>query len=212
MINRLWPCLFICLMGAVDAIRADVFEHPVSASSANATALRELARELSSQGEVRGEFVQEKFLAILDRPLRSRGSFTLSGKNSFVWRVHEPFAVSYRFVDGNLYRRDDEGERLVKPAADPMLYGFFAFFSTLFELSPTELEKLFRLYFEQRGDRWTLGLEPRETMLQSALTAIVVDGEVVDAATRAEHRVTIAITKVTIRESGGDYSQLLFSY
>jgi hypothetical protein len=45
-------------------------------------------------GEVlRGHFVQERFLAGFDRPVRSEGSFVLAPGHGLIWRGEKPFPV-----------------------------------------------------------------------------------------------------------------------
>lgn len=204
--------VFLFFMWLSASASADVFDYPVEKNAATADALARLSQELAKQENIRGDFVQEKFLSILDKPLLSSGSFTLSRSHNFVWQVEEPFAVSYRFADRSLHRQDVSGEHLVKPSEDPMLYGFFAFFSTLFDMSQSDLEKLFHVYFQQQGQQWVLGLQPKDTGLRKAVASIVVEGQRLPNSGGVAPDSGIAITKVTIRESGGDYSHLQFSY
>lgn len=191
---------------------ADVFDYPVDESAATADALARLSQELAKQDRIQGDFVQKKFLSILDKPLLSSGSFAISRAQNFVWQVEEPFAVSYRFADRSLHRQDGSGEQVVKPAEDPMLYGFFAFFSTLFDLSQADLEKLFHVYFTEQGEHWVLGLQPKDARVRQTVASIVVEGRQAQKPAVVEPASDIAITNVIIREAGGDYSHLQFSY
>lgn len=200
-------CFCVAVLCLCPLVSADVFDNPVTANKA---ALQSLSDKLASQTHIKGHFVQKKFLSILDKPLRSEGSFALSGQNNFVWQIEQPFAVSYRFSKGDLYRQDSRGKAQVKPADAPMLYGFFVFFNTLFDLSQTELDKAFHLYFQQQNQQWVLGLRPKEARLKNAIDTIVVEGEALSP--KKSQGMAVAITKVTIHEPGGDYSQLLFSY
>lgn len=199
---------------AVVAINAaaDVFEHPVAGNPDKLDALNRLSEDLAAQSKVDGEFVQEKYLTVLEKPLRSHGSFSFSTDGEFVWRVKEPFTVTYSFSDNKLYKQDSDEQTRIKPSDDPMLFGFFSFFSTVFDMSQAELTKTFHVYFQQQGNQWVLGLEPKADLLKDAVENIVVQGEMNQGQPDTGQTMPVAISKVTIREPGGDYSHLLFNY
>ncbi len=195
--------------------RADVFSYPVAGNQASITSLERLAGKFAAQTNLKGEFVQEKFLSVLTKPLRSRGFFSVSA-GAFDWRITHPFSVSYHYADGELYKQTEDSRELVEPADDPMLYGFFVFFSSIFDMSQAELQKMFELYFTHTDDGWVLGLLPRDDLLKRSMQSIVVEGHeisgVEEDAPMADDVMTVIISKVSIHEPSGDYSQLLFSY
>lgn len=201
--------LVLVLASAKHAAAQDVFEFPVDDHPQRIEALRQLSRELATQGRTQGEFVQRKFLEILQQPLQSHGSFVFSD-GVIIWQVKEPFAITYRYTHGDLFKQDENEAVLVRPSDDPMLYGFFAFFSSLFDMSQDELEKLFRIYFTAREDGWVVGLEPKSGFLRETISSIVVEGRRLPASTQSEG--ALVIEQVAIREPDGDSSQLLFSY
>lgn len=206
---------------------ADVFVHPVAGDSERASHLQELARALTQEREVDGKFVQEKYLSVLTRPLQSEGSFSASAEGVFEWKIQRPFSVSYRFAEGELLKWTDDGRERVQPSDDPMLYGFFAFFSSMFDLSYQDLQKQFDIYFERQEARWLLGLIPKSDLLQRSIQSIVVelsakpelkdvnsrdaDSSSVEKSSIAKPP-SVAIETVTIREPSGDYSHLRFTY
>lgn len=196
--------------------RADVFSHPVAGNQDSIANLERLAGKFAAQTNLKGEFVQEKFLSVLTKPLRSHGFFSVSA-GAFDWRITHPFSVSYHYANGELYKQTEDSRELVEPADDPMLYGFFVFFSSIFDMSQAELQKMFELYFTRTDDDgWVLGLLPKNDLLKRSMQSIVVEGHEVSAADQgvptADDAMTVIISKVSIHEPSGDYSQLLFSY
>lgn len=201
---------------------ADVFNYPVADNAARVASLEQLAGKLAAQTEVNGEFVQEKFLSVLTKPLHSRGFFSASAQGTFDWRITHPFSISYHFTDGKLYKQTEESRDLVRPSDDPMLYGFFTFFSSVFDMSHADLEKMFELYFTKQDGSWVLGLLPKNDLLKGSVQSIVVEGrvvegkvvegEIVDNEIAGIGAMSVIIKKVTIHEPSGDYSHLLFSY
>lgn len=187
-----------CLAGPA---RADVFNYPLQNHPQYQQALRELTLRVQQQGEVSGQFVQTKQVQVLARPIVTRGQFALTAEK-FTWQIAQPFAIHYEFA-GRQLLRDMDGERqIIEPSAEPLLYGFFSFFASLFNLSEDSLEKLFTVYYlpDQDGKTWVLGLTPKQQSLARSLQELRV------------HGVAEQILEVHLREKSGDTTALIFSY
>jgi hypothetical protein len=176
----------------------DVFQHPLAGGDHGA-AFAQLAAAMKSQSLVQGAFTQTKHLQMLERPLVTRGSFTLSPER-FEWRIEHPFTLAYSFADQRLTRETDGGRQTVQPAAEPALFGFFSFFSSLFSLSQSSLEKLFAVYFLPSEETWELGLTPLQPQLATSIRQLHISG--------SETR----IHQVRLTETSGDITDIQFSY
>lgn len=211
--NGLLGVIWVTL--ALPALGQAVFSHPVAGDSERQTQLAELAEAMREQATVEGGFIQTKHLEILSRPLVSKGRFALDAEGEFLWDIHEPFALTYHFRDGELTRTQDGEATRLAPADEPSLHGFFQFFSALFQLTDGELANRFERYFlpesETHGDEvaedqtgaakaWTLGLRPKDRRMTKVLEQLVVEGS-------GAH-----IKRVTLTEPGGDQTELSFSY
>lgn len=204
--KMLWLVLLFSLTAAS---RADVFEHPLQDNPAHRRALQELTLQIQQQGAVAGEFVQTKHMQMLTRPIVTRGTFALT-QQEFIWKIEHPFAIHYQFAAQKLVRDMDGKSQTVEPSTEPMLYGFFSFFSSLFNLSEQSLEKLFVIYYLPTESKiknnqddikdWVLGLKPKQASLARSLKQLHIYGS-------ATH-----ILKVRLVEQNNDYTELEFSY
>src|SRR5690606_15899270 len=98
--NKLRLILSLWVLVAA-ASHADVFDYPLSASDERQVEFQKLTEQVKQQGEVAGEFVQQKQLQILTKPIISSGSFQLS-EQQFIWNIEQPFAIGYVFSDQTL--------------------------------------------------------------------------------------------------------------
>jgi len=187
---------------AASASHADVFDYPLSASDKRQTEFQKLTAQVRQQGEVAGEFVQQKQLQILAKPIVSSGRFQLS-EQQFIWEIEQPFAIGYVFFDQTLVRNMDGEQQTIAPSAEPMLYGFFSFFFSLMNLSEQSLEQFFNVYYlpaEAADKSWQLGLLPKNKSIARSLKQLQVQG------------VGAQINQVELVEQGGDKTRLTFSY
>lgn len=180
---------------------AGVFEAPVKNHEERIAELERAAQSLSEKVPVSGQFVQHKHLAILTSPLVSEGEFRLAEAGDFTWQVTAPYAVSYRQQEGVLERVIDGVTEKVNAANEPALFGFFQFFSRVFELDYSALAQMFEVYFEAESEtRWQLGLIPRDSRLQRAIRQLLIETD------------NGQIARVTLMEPGGDYTLIEFTY
>jgi hypothetical protein len=180
---------------------ADVFDYPVTAHPANQQALQQLTAQVHQQGSLAGQFVQTKHMQILARPIITQGQFSLNSQ-SFVWLIEKPFTIRYEFSGQTLWREMDDERQMIQPSDEPLLYGFFSFFFSLFDLSEASLEKMFTVYFlpSTTDKTWVLGLKPKQAMLARSLQQLQITG------------VDTQIQQVQLLEPGGDSTELVFTY
>lgn len=180
---------------------AGVFDAPVKNDAERIAELERAAESLSEKVPVAGDFVQHKHLAILTSPLISEGEFRLAEAGDFSWRVTAPHQITYRQRDGVLERNIDGTTEQVSAANEPALFGFFQFFSRVFELDYSALAQMFEVYYDAESeDSWQLGLVPRDSRLQRAISQMLIEAD-------KGH-----IARVTLMEPGGDYTLIEFSY
>jgi hypothetical protein len=179
-------------------VRADVFQHPLGTGD-HAAAFAALAAAVQGQELVTGAFTQTKHLRMLDRPLITRGTFSLS-RDAFEWRIESPFALQYRFTGQQLTRTADGVKQLIPPSSEPALYSFFSFFTSLFNLSQDSLEKLFKVFFLPADATWELGLVPVQPQIAKAIQQLHITG--------SGNRIQL----VKLSELNGDITEVSFSY
>lgn len=171
---------------------ASLFDRPVPAAQL-ARELGPMTRELQSAQTLRGSYVQHKTLRELARPLRSEGTFLFVRDRGIVWRTRLPFASEMVVSGEALIQRQDGQVRRIDAAAQPAVRLVGRIFMAVFALDFTELERLFELHGGLQADgTWALGLKPRSG---GALAQIEVRG-------------AAQVQRVTLRESGGDLTDI----
>ena len=161
---------------AAEKTAAEVFSAPLKSHPERQAALQQLAAQIKQQGAITGEFVQQKHLAMLNKPITSSGRFALNPAQ-FVWQIEQPFAITYTFANEQLVRDMDGETQVVEASTEPMLYGFFSFFTSLFSLSEASLEQYFTVFYLSAGDEsWIMGLVPKQAMLARSLKQLEVHG------------------------------------
>lgn len=153
-----------------------------------------------------GDFVQRRWLRISDQALVSRGSFAVDDSGGIYWLIKEPFDIAYTFADGELSITEFGETRTLASKDEPMLYGFFAFFSRMFDLSLEELEEWFVISIQplddvaNAQDARIINLVPRKHFMQKAF----LNAEV--------HETNSEVRRVVIHEAEGDRLELEFNY
>jgi hypothetical protein len=176
----------------------ELFQHPQTADQLLQTTLARPAAELGHAKVLSGKFVQRRYLKGLDRPLVSSGDFVLARERGILWRTAAPFPSEFVLSAGGVSLRDAGNETRLSNAEHPGLRPVLEMFFALFALDVQRLADSFDLYGESSGDRWQVGLRPRESGL-----AQVFDRAVIGGAQQVE--------RIELSSSGGDRTEIEFS-
>jgi len=194
-------CLYFALLLAGGYSRASG-ESPGDAPDLEQV-LSRLEERVSGIETLRVDFVQEKFLAVLDRPLVLKGTLLMQKPDLFSWTVKEPLRYSM-VIRGEMVQQWDEDTRRVekislsknpvfKMAIQQMrdwLSG--AYRSMLGQYEVTVIEE----------DPISLEFVPRDTALAQ---------EVIDRVTVEFDRDERYIWRIRILEKGGDRTLITFA-
>lgn len=147
---------------------------------------------LAKQPQKHFRFVQEKQLAMLDKPLVTEGELHVSGERRVTWDIRKPYVMRYD-IDGDTIRETDaQGERVLNAAGNPLAAALGEAMAAAFSGQWQGKEHLATVAAEGTAASWTLRITPHASALQQLLAAIEVQGE------------QQQILSVQIRESNGD--------
>lgn len=147
---------------------------------------------------LRANFKQEKHIKALRRPLKSSGTYLFSVEHGVSWQITKPFPTIFVVTQkGILQKTDGEEPFLIEASQQPVVSGFTKVFLSLFKGDREILKERFKLYFAGNNQAWTLGLEPKGTIMKKFLARIVLEG--------GEHLKTI-----TFYEATGDKTVIYF--
>lgn len=124
--------------------------------------LDRLVTQLSEPAVVRAEFVQEKQVAVLARPLASRGRITVSRRDGVIWQLEAPIRMSIAFGETKIVEVDAEGRRRVRGIGENRAQAEVGrIFKGLLAADMASLRRYFQVDAEGDLQSWRIRLTPR---------------------------------------------------
>ncbi|MEB0044818.1 MULTISPECIES: outer membrane lipoprotein carrier protein LolA [unclassified Pseudomonas] len=144
------------------------------ASVANAFDLQQLSDQLARPEVIHGQFIQEKHLRALPKPLTSKGTFVLAKNHGLLWLLKTPLQQDYRINTKGIARRDASGWQLLpgKSAGAEQNRLFLA----VLQGDSSGLQRDFELSLSGDAQKWRLTLTPRSLLLKQVFNQINIDG------------------------------------
>lgn len=165
---------------------------PGRAAADSPDLLTRLVAQLSEPAVVQAEFVQEKQLAALTRPLISRGRITVSRRDGVLWQMDSPIRMSVAFGAAHIVEVDAEGRRRVRDLGENRAQAEAGrIFRGLLAADMDSLRRYFEL--EAQGDlqHWRINLRPRSQEVSLFIKGMQLSG--------GKH-----IEGIRVDEAGGD--------
>ena len=139
--------------------------------------LGSILKRLAEPAVIRAQFVQERFIADLERPTTSRGRITVSRKDGVLWQIESPVKVTLAFTpDGviqtgpdGVRRRQGERRGAIETEIARVMQGILG-----------ADEQALKANFDARAtgtlERWTVWLTPRAREMARFLRHVRLDG------------------------------------
>jgi Outer membrane lipoprotein carrier protein LolA-like len=140
------------------------------------------------------EFIEQHFLAVLDRPVESAGELRYDAPDRLEKRTLTPRSETLLLNQGVLTVERGRTHREVDLRAYPQIQPFVESIRATLAGDRPALERLFRVQFSGNATRWTLSLFPLEQQVKHIVAQVRIDG--------AHDQ----LLKVEIRETDGDRS------
>ena len=102
----------LCLHWVSASAEAPAIEEALDAPSNIEEVLARLERKLSAMQTLKADFIQEKRLAILDRPLVLKGTIFMQKPALFAWHVREPLRYSMVIRDEVIRQWDEDTDQV----------------------------------------------------------------------------------------------------
>lgn len=157
----------------------------------------ELAQTLQKPGNVQGEFVQERHLKSLSKPMTTSGSFALLPKKGLLWQMKKPFDTTLRVRSDGIMQWN--GSAWTNPNAGKMngQNRQIRLFLDLLGGNTQGLEKQFALQLSGSAGKWTLRLTPKTALMQQIFKHIDIAGDSV-------------VRRIELHEKQGDRTVMQF--
>jgi hypothetical protein len=146
-----------------------------------------------------GNFKQAKQLEGFKKPLVSTGRFCVVAGKGVLWRTLQPFPNTLRLTHNEIVQV--QGERVamrLDSTQEPMVRMINNVLFALLAGDLTQLETLFEIDGNVRGDSWGVFLKAREPALAKAIGGVQIEG-------------AAFVKNIVISEAGGDRTNIVFS-
>ena len=141
---------------------------------AHAFDLQQLSEQLAKPHVIHGDFIQEKHLRALPKPLTSTGTFVLAKDHGLLWQLKTPLQQDYRITALGIARRNANAWQMLpgKSAGAEQNRLFLA----VLQGDSSGLQRDFDLQLQGESAHWTLTLTPRSLLLKQVFKQINIDG------------------------------------
>ena len=149
---------------------------------------------LAQRQHGRVEFVEQKFLSILDHPIESSGELLYDAPDRLEKRTLLPRAETL-LLDGSVLTMERGGHRRVLDLRRyPQIQPFVESIRATLAGDRAALERVFHVEFAGGVRRWSLTLAPLDRQLQRAIKQVQIDGS------------QDQLQRIEIRQTDGDRS------
>lgn len=162
----------------------------------------DLLARIGAQAErhavVRAEFVQQKQMAALKRPLVTSGHVVFSHRDGVLWQIESPYRAGYALGENSVVEIAGDGTRRERNLRDvPGLAQVATIFRAMLGANEKALRETFDV--EARGDveRWQIELKPRQEQLARFVSRFSLAGG-------------RFVESIRIEEAGGDTTLIRF--
>ncbi|NMY39342.1 outer membrane lipoprotein carrier protein LolA [Pseudomonas sp. WS 5078] len=141
---------------------------------AHAFDLQQLSEQLARHPVIHGDFIQEKHLRALPKPLTSTGTFVLAKDHGLLWQLKSPLQQDYRITALGIARREGTQWQMLpgKSAGAEQNRLFLA----VLQGDSSGLQRDFDLQLHGQADHWSLTLTPRSLLLKQVFNHIDIQG------------------------------------
>ena len=144
----------------------------------NSPAFAEIVQTLTKKKKQEGSFIQKRIVQKIQRVFESSGTFLISGKDGIILNVEKPFASRSEISKEKMIQVFPDGTSVEMNAANNAVFReIAASVQAVFNGNLESLQQKFDIYFVTQKKKWTIGLRPKEKMIQKALASILLEGQ-----------------------------------
>jgi hypothetical protein len=167
---------------------------PARGAAAGVSDLDEVLGLLAMRQHGRVEFIEQQFLAVLNRPIESSGELRYDAPDRLEKRTLKPHVETLVLAGGVLTVERAHSRRVMDLHAYPQVLPFVESIRATLAGDRSALERFFQLNFAGSVSRWTLTLVPLESKVKQSVSQVRIDG------------IRDQLLKVEIRQPDGDRS------
>ncbi len=139
--------------------------------------LKNVASNLAKNKILRAKFNQLKKIAVLRRPLLSKGQMLYAEELGLYWSIESPFASHMRLSKNKVEQKGGSGDWKIVADGSPEVGKITSVFLALLTGDVELLSQHFTLYFVQNDGFWLIGLQPKSELLKKVMTKALLKGD-----------------------------------
>ncbi|OOF83716.1 hypothetical protein BKG93_09350 [Rodentibacter ratti] len=155
---------------------------------------QDLISLLQKPQNVQGEFVQERHLKALNRPITTEGKFSLVANKGLVWQMEKPFATQLRVTEKGIMQWN--GKQWVNNGKLGQAEQIRLFLGLL-SGDVDSLKKQFKLALNGTAKQWKVTLTPDSLLMKQIFSQITIQGDDV-------------VRVISLDETQGDKTDIIF--
>lgn len=156
----------------------------------------EVSAQLQRPATVQGQFVQQRYLKSLAKPMQTSGRFALKKHSGLYWQVEKPLELQLRVRPQGIAQRDKSGGW--RNSSQSGQAAQVKLFMAVLGGDTQELGKQFDVQVSGSLNRWTLMLQPKTAVMKQVFQTITIQGGQV-------------VRQVELHEKQGDRTVMTFS-
>lgn len=168
-------------------------------STVQALTLDELQTRFAQMQVVRADFVQERQIQNMARPLLSSGKMLMESRQGLWWYQEKPFEMTMVMTDAQMVQiTNKQAPQVITAESNPQMFQFSTLLRGLFNADREVLQQNFSIEFIDLGnEQWLLRLKPIISPLDRLFQQIELHGEQY-------------INRIIIFDQQGDITQIDF--
>lgn len=184
----------LCLALSAGVQAEDVKKSAPDAGQAQSVDMATLLSAFSKMPGLEASFSEEKHIALLAKPLTSRGKLFFAHPGLLLRRVEAPELSEVVISKDSLRVRDKAGEQTLDLRARADIRPFVESLTWILAGDRTALEKIYAMSFraESAGAPWQLTLKPKVAPLSHLIASLVIRGH------------GMFVETIEVLETGGD--------
>ncbi|WP_221793302.1 outer membrane lipoprotein carrier protein LolA [Oceanobacter mangrovi] len=137
----------------------------------------QIARILTPTDQLQGQFQQDKYLAVLPRPLHSSGRFVYQRQQGLSWQIEQPIASTVVISDSGISQTQNGQLVWQSDANSPQTTTVANIMAAIFAGDLATLQTTFDISGAQQPDQpWQLQLTPKSEVLKNFFSQIDMTG------------------------------------
>ena len=164
-----------------------------------------ILKRLSEPRVVRAQFVQERLIADITRPIVSRGRITVSQKHGVLWQIDSPVKMALAFTPDQIIETGADGVRRLRAQGRNAETQIGRVMRAILASDAETLRASFDAAAAGSAEHWTIRLTPRPREMARVLKEIRLAGgrhlETIEVEETSGNQTTMRMRQVAIAES-----------